>query len=205
MRGIDRKIEGNNGVVLIELLELGREVALIAIENKHTIYTLPLGIYRLIEVLNPIQIHFIIYLAIQRGFNPLGIGNATLSILGGEVVFALEDQVQRYYKAVATNTLNCCSLFLIAQLKNLMSALLIGTYNNYTTADNTYYKASFIKVVEVYVVNCILCIYIVYQLKLYVYKPRIFIESPLLIIYIQQALLKLRVVLYKALCLVDAS
>jgi len=54
MRGIDRKIEGNNGVVLIELLELGREVALIAIENKHTIYTLPLGIYRLIEVLNPI-------------------------------------------------------------------------------------------------------------------------------------------------------
>jgi len=52
MRGIGRKIEGNNSVVLIELLELSREVALIAVENKHTIYTLLLGIYRLIEVLN---------------------------------------------------------------------------------------------------------------------------------------------------------
>jgi len=54
MRGIGRKIEGNNGIVLIELLELSREVALIAIKNKHAIYTLLLGVCRLIEVLNPI-------------------------------------------------------------------------------------------------------------------------------------------------------
>jgi len=54
MRGMGRKTEGNNGVVLIELLELSREVALIAIENKHTIYTFLLSIYRLVEVLNPI-------------------------------------------------------------------------------------------------------------------------------------------------------
>jgi len=54
MRRIGRKIEGNNGIVLTELLELGREVALIAVKNKHVIYTLLLGIYRLVEVLNPI-------------------------------------------------------------------------------------------------------------------------------------------------------
>jgi len=54
MKRIGRKTEGNNGVVLTELLELSGEVALIAIKNKHAIYTLPLGVYRLVEVLNPI-------------------------------------------------------------------------------------------------------------------------------------------------------
>ena len=54
MRGIGRKIEGNNSIVLVELLELSRKVTLIAVENKHIIYTLLLGIYRLVEVLNPI-------------------------------------------------------------------------------------------------------------------------------------------------------
>jgi len=49
-----RETEGNNGIVLIELLELGREVALMAVKDKHAIYTFPLGIRRLIEVLNPI-------------------------------------------------------------------------------------------------------------------------------------------------------
>jgi len=52
MRGMGRKIEGDNGVVLVELLELGREVALIAVKNKHVIYTLLLGVCRLVEVLN---------------------------------------------------------------------------------------------------------------------------------------------------------
>jgi len=47
-----REIEGNNGVVLVELLELSREVALIAVKDKHTIYTFLLGVCRLIEVLN---------------------------------------------------------------------------------------------------------------------------------------------------------
>ena len=54
MRGMGRETEGDNSVVLAELLELGREVALMAIKNKHIIYTLLLGIYRLVEVLNPI-------------------------------------------------------------------------------------------------------------------------------------------------------
>ena len=62
-----------------------------AIQDKYAIYTLLLGVYRLVEVLNPIQACLIVYPAIQRGFNPLGVRNTKLSILGGEVVFALED------------------------------------------------------------------------------------------------------------------
>jgi len=52
VRGMGRETEGNNGVVFVELLELGREVAFIAVEDKHAICTFPLGVYRLIEVLN---------------------------------------------------------------------------------------------------------------------------------------------------------
>jgi len=59
-----REIEGNNSVVLAELLELSREVALMAIKDKHVIYTFLLGVCRLVEVLNPIQACLIIYLAI---------------------------------------------------------------------------------------------------------------------------------------------
>jgi len=78
------------------------------------------------------------------------------------VVFALEDQVQRYYKAIAANIFNCCSPFPITRLKNPTSALSIGTYNDYTTIDNTYYKASLVEVVEVYVLDPILLLHVVY-------------------------------------------
>jgi len=64
-----------------------------------------------------------------------------------------------------------------------MSTFSISTYNNHTTIDNTHYKASLIKVVEVCIVNYVLCVYIVYQPKLHIYKPRIFVESSLLIVY----------------------
>jgi len=98
------------------------------------------------------------------------------------VVFALEDQVQRYYKAVTANTLNCCSLFPIARLKNLTSALSISTYNNHATIDNAHYKASFVEVVEVHVLDPILLLHIVHQLELHVYKLRIFAKGLLLVI-----------------------
>jgi len=78
------------------------------------------------------------------------------------VVFALEDQVQRYYKAIAANIFNCCSLFLITRLKNPISALSIGTYNDYTTINNTYYKASLVEVVEVCILDPILLPHVVY-------------------------------------------
>ena len=78
------------------------------------------------------------------------------------MVFALEDQIWRHYKAVAADILDCCSLFLIAWLKNLVSAFLIGICDNYTTVDDAYYEAGLVEVVEVCVVDCVLCVYVVY-------------------------------------------
>jgi len=72
---------------------------------------------------------------LRRFQSPLGIGKARLGVPGGEVVFALEDQVWRHYKTVATNALDRCSLFPTAWLKNLASALSISTRNDHTAAD----------------------------------------------------------------------
>ena len=120
-------------------------------------------------------------------------------------MFALEDQIQRHYKAIAANTLNCYSPFPIAWLKNLASTLLIGTCNDHTAADNAHYKASLVEVVEVRIVDCILRIHVVYQPKLRVYKLRIFIEGPLLVVGTRQTLLELRAALHKAVCLLLAG
>jgi len=46
------EIEGNNGVVFVELLELGREVALVAVKDNYAICTLSLGVCVPMEVLN---------------------------------------------------------------------------------------------------------------------------------------------------------
>ena len=48
-------------------------------------------------------------------------------------------------------------------------------------------------------------IYISYKLKLYVYKVRVFIENLLEVIYIHYIYLKLRVALYKVVCLLGAN
>jgi len=63
---------------------------------------------------------------------------------------------------MAESIMNHVSLFPIARLKNFTSTLLISTCNDYTTIDNAYYKASLIKVIEVYILNPILLLYIVY-------------------------------------------
>ena len=43
--------------------------------------------------------------------------------------------------------------------------------------DNTHYKAYLIKVVEVGILDVVLCIYVLYQLELLPYKLRVFVAS----------------------------
>jgi hypothetical protein len=54
MRRIGRKTKDNNAIVFIEFLEFGRKMALIAVEDDHTIYIFLPDVYIFIEILNPI-------------------------------------------------------------------------------------------------------------------------------------------------------
>jgi len=89
----------------------------------------------------------------------------------------------------------------------LTLATLVSIGNNYTTIDNAYYKAYFIKVVEVAVLDVIFYIHVnvSYKLKLHIYKVRVFIEGLLKVIYTHYIYLKFKVALYKAVCLLGAN
>ena len=71
------------------------------------------------------------------------------------MVNALDDHEWRQCKAVAAYALNCSCLFLIARLKLLALATSISTGNDYTTANNAYYKACLVEVIEVVVLDTV--------------------------------------------------
>ncbi len=119
------------------------------------------------------------------------------------MVFILKDQIWKYYKTVVVNIFDRCNLFPIARLKNLVSILSIGICNNYIIANNIYYKAGFVEIVEICIVNRIFLLYIVYQLKPYVYKFGIFVKGPLLIVDIQKICFKFGTAIYETLYLID--
>ena len=157
-------------------------VALITIKDNYLKSTLLLYNSMLIKVLDLFQDSLIVSLAIQGGLNNLVGQEAILSVLGGKVVNALDNYKQKQCKAIAAYILNYSCLFLIARLKLLALATLISIYNNHATANNIYYKAYLVEIVEVVVLDAILCMYIGYQLELYVYLVRVFIKGLLEII-----------------------
>ena len=60
MRGVRREAEGNDVLLLAELLERGRLVAQVAVQDDHPIYTLPSYGSMLVEILDPIQSRIIV-------------------------------------------------------------------------------------------------------------------------------------------------
>jgi len=76
------------------------------------------------------------------------------------VVDALDDHEWRQYKAVAAYVLDRSRLFPIARLKLLALATLISTGNDYATTNDAYYKAYLVEVVEVTVLDTILCTHV---------------------------------------------
>jgi len=67
-----------------------------------------------------------------------------------------------YIKTIAINAGNCGRLFPVTRLNSLAFATLIGTRNNYKWANCAYYKAGFVKVVEITVKDAVLITYIKY-------------------------------------------
>ena len=133
----------------------------------------------LLEVPNPIYCRIIIGPAIRRGFDDPGRREIGAFVPWRKVVFTLYNEKQRYYKTVATYALDRCCLFLIAWLQLLTSSAAVRTCNDHYSADNAYYKASFIEVIEIAVLDTILRMYILYQLELLFNKLRIFVEGSL--------------------------
>ena len=81
----------------------------------------------------------------------------------------------------------------------------ISTGNDYAAANNAYYEACLVEVVEVVVLDAILRTHVGYKLKLCVYKVGVFVEGPLEVVCMRYMRLKLRAALYEAVCLLGAD
>ncbi len=137
-------------------------MAFIAVKDDYTIYTLPPYTYISVEVLNPIYNCLVVCPAVRGRFNNPKKREVSIGVLGDKVVFALYDQERRQCKAIATYIFNCCRPFLIIKLKLFTSSTTINIYNNYIVIDNTYYKACFVEIIEVCILDRVLCVYVGY-------------------------------------------
>lgn len=156
-----RKTKGDDGVLLTIVLELGGEVAFVAVENDYAIYACPPGFCILVEVLNPVQACLIVCPAVWRSFDPLSVGNTGLGVRRGKVMLPLKDQVRGHHKTVATDVLDYCRPFPIAGLKILASAFSIGTSDDYSAANNAYHEACLVEVVKVPLLDRVLRPYVI--------------------------------------------
>ena len=130
-------------------------------------------------MLDLLQSRIIVNPTIWRSFdNSIG-RKVVFGIPGGEVVDVLYDQEWWQYETVAIYTFDRCNLFPIPRLNLLVSTVSIGIYNYYIVVDDAHYKACFVEIVEVTILDIVFDAYIGYKPKLYVYKLWIFVEGPL--------------------------
>ncbi|KAF2835747.1 hypothetical protein M501DRAFT_941433 [Patellaria atrata CBS 101060] len=113
-----------------------------------------------IEVPNPFKGRIIIGTAIRSRRNDPRRGEVTFRIRRREVIDALDNEEWRDTKAIACHALNHSRPFPITWLELLASATSIGTCNDYTVTDSPYHKARLIKVIEVAILDTILCAHI---------------------------------------------
>ena len=107
------------------------------------------------------------------------------------MILALDDKKRRHYKTVATYVLNRYRSFSITSLQLLTSSAAVGTYNDYCSANNAYYKAGLVEVIEVLVLDAVLRPYILHQLELLLYKLGILIEGLLEVVSARKTRLEL--------------
>ena len=100
------------------------------------------------------------------------------------MVDALYDEERREVPPFSINIFDYYRLFLITRLYKFTSSTLIGTCNYHRGADNAYYKARLIKVIEVVIKNTIFGLYVLYKGKPFANELRIFVEGPLEVVYV---------------------
>ena len=95
------------------------------------------------------------------------------------MIDVLNNQKQRQYKTVVIHIFDRYNLFSILRLNLFVFTISINTCNHYTAVDDAHYKADFVEVVEVVVLDIVFDAHIGYKPKLCIYKLWIFAEGPL--------------------------
>ena len=116
MRRMSRHAESQNIVVLAMGLKSIRMMALVAVKNKKSIYTLRARFCVLIEVFYLIHTQLIIYPTVIANFNLPIVGDCRVFVLGEKVIFCLDYNKRRDCLILRIRSLNNRNPFSIARL-----------------------------------------------------------------------------------------
>lgn len=110
----------------------------------------------LIKVLKPVETGLMISLAVLGYFDYLFGRNVAARVPGGKVESAYDVEKRRHYKTICRNTVNCRRPFSAAWLDSLWLTDPVRARNNHSRPNYAHYKAYFIKVVEIAVLDAVL-------------------------------------------------
>ena len=116
MRRINRHVESQNIIILIMGFKSIRIIALIAVKNKKSIYTLRARFYVLIEMFYSIYTQFIIYSTVITNSNLSIARDCRVFILKKKVIFYFNHDKRRDCPTLRIRFLNNKNPFSIARL-----------------------------------------------------------------------------------------
>jgi hypothetical protein len=96
-----------------------------------------------------------------------------------------------------TDCLDNCNPFPITRLDRLCFCLSVRACYNYSSRNNSYYKASLVEVIDICLANRVLSNCILHKLKLALNNLWIFVFSPLIVVLPLKTYLELWLLLYK--------
>ena len=108
------------------------------------------------------------------------------------------DNKGQNYIASSINALDNSNLLTITQLNKIQPSAFFYASNNFYRPNYTYLEASFIKVIDVFIINTILSLLLINKSKLPTNYLRIFLEYSLVVLYLVIYYLKLIYILYKS-------
>lgn len=178
-----RQTNGYNLVLLAKGFKLGRLVALMPIDDQHPMRAFHTQSNMFIKVPTPLQGRLVIGPSIGSRLDDPVIGELSFREPFRKIVDPLNDQKWRETPSLGIDAFNRRSSFSITWLDRLAYSLSIGARNHHGSANNAHHEASLVKVVKIAVLNPILRLHVLNQLKPRANKLRIFARGSLKVVY----------------------
>ena len=183
MRRVGRHAERNDVVLLVVELEVGRVVAIVAVEDEEAINPDFSSFSMLVEVLDPFQASLVRCPTVFGCRDDLVLWQWAVLILRGEVMLALDDDKRRDRPASSIDTLDYCCPLAIARLLRLCPTTPFEACNNHCSRDDAHLKPSLVKVVDIRLLDAVLRDCVPYKRKLAANDLWIFTLGPLVVVF----------------------
>lgn len=141
-------------------VKLGVYITFIAVKHQYPVSTLLINLYILIKMLQLFETSFVISPAILGCFNNPIAQNIAVRVPSSKVKSACNAEERRYHMAICCRIVNGCSPFSIARLDSLWLANPIRACYHHSRPNHSHYKAGFIEVVKIAVLDTIFGSYI---------------------------------------------